>query len=191
LLGFLKPQQGAITVDTTDIHTNLRGWLDHVGYIPQSILLLDDTVRRNIAFGIPDAEIDEEQLIMAVNAAQLAGFIESLPRGLDTVVGERGIRFSGGQRQRVGLARALYHSPDVLVMDEATSALDNSTESQVMKTLNELKEGRTFIIIAHRLSTVQECDRLFFMKDGRIEAEGTYEELSRIHLDFRRMVEVA
>lgn len=191
LLGFLKPQQGTVTVDGADIYTNLRGWHRNVGYIPQTIFLLDDTIRRNIAFGIPDEEIDEEQLWTAIRAAQLEDFINSLEQGLDTIVGERGMRISGGQRQRIGLARALYHNPDVLIMDEATSALDNQTENLVMEALNELKEGRTFIMIAHRLSTVRKCDRLYFLRNGRIDAEGTYEELSLVHSDFRQMAEVA
>ena len=191
ILGLLKPQEGRILIDGVDIHANLRGWLDHVGYIPQTIVLLDDTLRRNIAFGMADEEIDEERVWTAVRAAQLESFIRDLPEGLETVVGERGVRLSGGQRQRVGLARALYRNPEVLVMDEATSALDNRTESLVMEALEALKEGRTFLMIAHRLTTVQRCDRLYFLKDGRIEAVGAYDELSRRHADFQQMAEVA
>ena len=190
LLGFLKPESGSISVDGKDIQTSLQGWLSNVGYIPQDIVLLDDTVRRNVAFGIVDDKINEEQVWEAIRAAQLADFIDSLPGGLDTIVGERGVRFSGGQIQRIGMARALYNNPDVLVMDEATSALDNRTESYVMKTLERLKEGRTFVMIAHRLSTVSQCDRLYFLKDGRIDAIGTYEELRKDHEGFRKMAEV-
>ena len=191
ILGLLRPQQGTIQVDGADIFSNLRGWNENVGYIPQTIFLLDDTIRRNIAFGLPDEKIDSEKLQAAVRAAQLEEFVASLPEGLETVVGERGVRLSGGQRQRVGLARALYHNPEVLIMDEATSALDNQTENLVMQALEELKEGRTFIIIAHRLSTVRECDRLYFLRDGRVEAEGTFEDLTHRHVGFRRMAEVA
>lgn len=191
LLGLLKPQQGTIAVDGIDIYTELRGWHQNVGYIPQTIFLLDDTIRCNIAFGLPDKEIDEEKLWTAIRAAQLDAFVQTLDEGVETVVGERGVRLSGGQRQRVGLARALYHNPNVLMMDEATSALDNQTESLVMEALEALKDGRTFIIIAHRLSTVRNCDRLYFLRDGKIEARGTYDELVHAHHDFRRMAEVA
>ncbi|GIV57657.1 MAG: ABC transporter ATP-binding protein [Rhodothermaceae bacterium] len=190
ILGLLRPQQGRVTVDGVDIHDNLRGWLDHVGYVPQVIVLLDDTLRRNVAFGIPDGEIDDAKVWAALEAAQLADFVRSLPEGLDTVTGERGVRLSGGQRQRVGLARALYHNPDVLVLDEATAALDNQTERRVMETIESLKRDRTVLMIAHRLSTVQRCDRLYFLKDGRIDATGTFDELAASHPDFRQMAEV-
>ncbi len=190
LLGLLEPQEGQVLVDGVSIKENYRGWLGHVGYIPQTIVLLDDTISRNIAFGLPAEEVDYDRIEMAVDAAQLSDFVADLPEGLDTVVGERGVRLSGGQRQRIGLARALYQNPDVLVLDEATSALDNRTERLVMKTLNELREGRTFILIAHRLSTVSDCDRLYFLKNGSIEAVGTYDELSNRHKEFQRMAEV-
>lgn len=192
LLGLLRPQQGRILVDGMDVHNNLRVWQDHLGYIPQSIFLLDDTIRRNVAFGVPEDEIDSDQVWEALYAAQVGTFVmDELEDGIETVVGEDGVRLSGGQRQRVGLARAIYHNPDVLVMDEATSDLDNETESQVMGALNDLKEDRTFITIAHRLSTVQNCDRLFFLKKGRIEARGTFEELCAAREDFRQMAQVA
>ena len=191
ILGLLNPSKGAITVDGIDIHANLAAWHANLGYVPQTIFLLDDTIRGNIAFGVPDAELDEDKLWTAIRAAQLEEFILTLPAGLETVVGERGVRLSGGQRQRVGLARALYHNPEILIMDEATSSLDNQTESLVMRALEDLKEGRTFIMIAHRLSTVRNCDQLYFIRDGRIEASGTYDELSVMHGDFRRMADVA
>ena len=191
LLGLLKPEQGRVTVDGVDIQNRLRPWRANVGYIPQAIYLLDDTIRRNVAFGLRDEEIDEEQLGTALRAAQLEDFVRALPDGAETIVGERGIRLSGGQRQRIGLARALYSNPEVLVMDEATSSLDNETERLVMRALDELKDGRTFIIIAHRLSTVRKCERLYFLKEGRIEAEGTYDELNQIHNEFRQMAEIA
>ena len=191
LLGLYRPQQGRVVVDGRDIHDNLRTWLDNVGYIPQTIYLLDDTIRRNVAFGLSDAEIEDEKVRRAMDAAQLSDFVDSLPGGLDTVVGERGVRLSGGQRQRIGLARALYHDPEIILMDEATSALDNKTESLVMQALETLKEGRTFIMIAHRLSTVRKCDTLYFLRNGEVEASGTYDELTLTHAEFREMAEVA
>jgi ATP-binding cassette subfamily C protein len=191
LLGLLDPQEGRILVDGVDINTNMRAWQNHLGYIPQSIFLLDDTIRRNVAFGVPDEEIDDEKVWEALYAAQVGDFVmDELTDGIATIVGEDGVRLSGGQRQRVGLARAIYHNPDVLVMDEATSDLDNETESRVMKALSDLKDDRTFITIAHRLSTVQDCDRLFFIKKGHIAAQGTYEELCTSRKDFRRMAQV-
>ena len=191
LLGLLEPQNGSIKVDGVDMSSNLRGWLSNIGYIPQTNILLDDTIRSNIAFGVNRERIDEEQVRIVVRAAQLEQYIESLPDGLDTQVGERGVRLSGGQRQRIGLARALYHDPDILVMDEATSALDNQTENLVMKALDDLKKSRTFIMIAHRLSTVQQCDRLYFLKHGKIQAEGRYDELVEVHEEFQKMAEFA
>jgi ATP-binding cassette subfamily C protein len=192
LLGLLKPQEGRILADGTDVHTDLRAWQDHLGYIPQSIFLLDDTIRRNVAFGVPDEEIADEKVWEALYAAQVGDFImNDLPDGIETVVGEDGVRLSGGQRQRVGLARAIYHNPDVLVMDEATSDLDNDTEHRVIDALNNLKADRTFIMIAHRLSTVRDCDRLFFMKKGRVVARGSFEELCAAREDFREMAQVA
>ena len=192
LLGLLEPQEGRILADGVDVHTDLRAWQDHLGYIPQSIFLLDDTIRRNVAFGVPEDEIDDEKVWEALYAAQVGTFImDELANGIETTVGEDGVRLSGGQRQRVGLARSIYHNPDVLVMDEATSDLDNETESQVMDALNGLKADRTFITIAHRLSTVRDCDRLFFLKQGRIEARGTFEELCAAREDFRQMARVA
>ncbi|WP_263820504.1 ABC transporter ATP-binding protein [Salinibacter sp.] len=192
LLGLLEPQDGCLRADDADVHADLRAWQSYLGYIPQSIFLLDDTIRRNVAFGVPDAEIDDEEVWEALYAAQVGDFImNELSEGIATTVGENGVRLSGGQRQRVGLARAIYHNPDVLVMDEATSDLDNETERRVMEALNDLKADRTFIMIAHRLRTVQNCDRLFFMKQGRIAARGTYEELCATREDFRQMAQVA
>ncbi len=190
LLGLLEPKSGTIKIDGQPIQKNLTGWLRHVGYIPQTIFLLDDSIRSNIAFGIQATHIDDDKVWKAAKLAQLDDFIRTLPQGLDTIVGERGVRLSGGQRQRVGLARALYHEPEVLVMDEATSSLDNHTESLVMQALTSVKEGRTFIMIAHRLSTVEQCDRLYFLKQGKIVAVGTFSELVAQYSDFRQMAEV-
>ncbi len=190
LLGLLEPKSGTIKIDGQPTQKNLTGWLRHVGYIPQTIFLLDDSIRNNIAFGIQATHIDDDKVWKAAKLAQLDDFIRTLPQGLDTIVGERGVRLSGGQRQRVGLARALYHEPEVLVMDEATSSLDNHTESLVMQALTSVKEGRTFIMIAHRLSTVEQCDRLYFLKQGKIVAVGTFSELVAQYSDFRQMAEV-
>jgi ATP-binding cassette subfamily C protein len=188
VLALLEPEHGEVLVDGVDIRTiGLRNWQASVGYVPQSIHLLDDTLRRNVAFGVPDEEIDHAAVERAVAMAQLEPFVARQERGLDTRVGERGGRLSGGERQRVGIARALYRDPAVLVFDEATSALDNTTERAVIAAVDALKGTRTVIMIAHRLSTVRNCDRLHFLKDGRIHASGTYDELEHENADFRLM----
>ncbi len=187
ILGLLQPSQGDILVDGVSIYTNLSQWQRQIGYIPQSIYLSDDTLRRNIAFGLADEAIDEEALWAAVKAAQLSTFISGLPQGLDTIVGERGVRLSGGQRQRIGIARALYHNPSVLVMDEATAALDNQTEAGVMDAIQALSGEKTIIMIAHRLSTVMNCDRLYLMANGKVVAMGAYSELLEQSPEFRAM----
>ncbi|MDD5558616.1 ABC transporter ATP-binding protein [Candidatus Methylomirabilis sp.] len=168
ILGLLSPSSGQVTVDGVDIQTNLRGWQDQIGYVPQFIFLTDDTLRRNVAFGIPDDQIDHEAVRRAIRAAQLDDFVNGLPQGLDTLVGERGVRLSGGQRQRIGIARALYHDPAILVLDEATSSLDIATEGDVMQAVYALRGHKTFLIVAHRLSTVANCDLLFWIEEGRV-----------------------
>ena len=178
ILGLIPPKTGQILVDGRDIHQNLPGWHRLIGYVPQSIFLLDDTIRNNIAFGIPGAEIDDEKLREIIRVAQLESFVRESPQGLDTRVGERGVRISGGQRQRIGLARALYRYPEVIILDEATSALDNQTEGLLMQELRKMAKGRTFIVVAHRLTTVENCDRLYHLEEGRIRAVGTLRELS-------------
>jgi len=187
VLGLLEPEAGQILVDGVDIRESPGSWQRQLGYIPQAIYLSDDTIRRNVAFGIPDDEIDESQVAAAVERAQLADLIERLPAGLDTLVGERGIRLSGGQRQRIGIARALYGDLPVLIMDEATSAVDNETEREIVQAIERLKGERTVIVIAHRLTTVMKCDRLFFLRDGALEASGTYAELVDENRDFRSL----
>lgn len=172
LLGLLKPDTGMVRVDDYDIQTNLRGWQDQIGYVPQSVFLTDDTLRRNVAFGLASEQIDDAAVQRAIHAAQLETFVASLPEGLETLVGERGIRLSGGQRQRIGIARALYHDPAVLVLDEATSALDTSTEIGVMQAITALQGSKTILIVAHRLSTVEHCDRLYRLEQGKIVSEG-------------------
>lgn len=187
LLGLLEPQHGRISVDNIDIHSDISAWKENIGYIPQFIFLADDTIRRNIAFGLPDNEIEEEKLQNAIKAAQLDELVHTLPEGIDTIIGERGTRLSGGQRQRIGIARALYNDPQVLIMDEATSALDNITERYVINAIERLKGDRTIIMIAHRLTTVEKCDYLYFIKNGQIEDSGTYKELISKNSEFKNM----
>jgi ATP-binding cassette, subfamily B, bacterial PglK len=177
MLGLLKPQSGGVLINGTNIEDVKQSWQKQIGYIPQTIFLMDDSLRRNIAIGISDNEIDEVAVRDALKSAQLEDFIASLPEGLDTVVGERGVRLSGGQRQRIGIARALYHRPSVLVLDEATSSLDTETEHEVMKAVQALQGDKTVIIVAHRLSTVEYCDRLYRLDTGRIVDEGTFDEV--------------
>ena len=171
LLGLLKPQEGVIKADGTDIKDNYRGFLKNVGYIPQMIFMLDDTIRNNVAFGIPASEQSEERIWEALKEAALDEFVRGLPDGLDTGIGERGIRISGGQRQRIGIARALYSDPEVLILDEATSALDNETENLIMESINRFMGRKTLVIIAHRLQTIEKCDMVFKVGDGRIVKE--------------------
>ena len=157
--------------DDVDIRDRYREWLANVGYIPQMIFLLDADIRRNVAFGVPDAEIDDEQLWHALKEAQLDEFVRALPDGVNTGIGERGIRLSGGQRQRIGIARALYNDPEVLILDEATSALDNDTEAAIMESINRLHGKKTLVIIAHRLQTIEKCDMVFRVENGKIERD--------------------
>ena len=171
LLGLLELKEGEVLVDGTNVRSNYRGWLKNVGYIPQMIFMLDDTIRKNVAFGIPEEEIDEGRLWEVLEEAQLDEFIRTLPEGLDTGIGERGIRLSGGQRQRIGIARALYHNPEVMILDEATSALDNDTEKAVMDSINRLQGKKTLIIIAHRLQTIEKCDLVYRVENGKIRKE--------------------
>jgi ATP-binding cassette subfamily C protein len=188
ILGLFAPQKGRILVDGNDIQTMRKSWQRCIGFVPQTIYLLDDSIRRNIAFGVEDGLIDDVKVMNAVRRAQLEKLVESLPHGLDTVTGERGVRLSGGERQRIGIARALYHEPEVLVLDEATSSLDSATENEITETLNRLGGEKTLIFIAHRLSTVKSCDRLFFMQNGTIVDSGTYDELIQNNAEFRAMV---
>ena len=167
ILGLLTVQKGEVSVDGVSIYNDYSGWLQRIGYIPQTIFLVDSSIRENIAFGIDRNEIDDVKVNKAVEEAQLSEFVDSLADGLNTIVGEAGIRLSGGQRQRIGIARALYNDPDVLVLDEATSALDNETESAVMESIDRLHGSKTLIIIAHRLTTIQGCDKIFEIKDGK------------------------
>lgn len=187
ILGLLEPDEGEIYVDGKNIAANLSAWQQNVGYIPQAIYLADETLRANVAFGLPEAEIDDAKVMEAIRLAQLETMVKELPKGFNTIVGEHGTRLSGGQRQRLGIARALYHNPNVLVMDEATSALDNITEKHIISAIEKLKGGHTLIMIAHRLTTVKNCDKLYFMEDGAIVQEGSYYDLVDSNVKFREM----
>ena len=187
VLGLLTPTEGRVLVDGVDIQDRLSAWQRKIGYIPQSIYLTDDSVRRNVAFGVEEDEIDDAAVWAALEAAQLRELVESMDGGLGAIVGERGVRLSGGQRQRIGIARALYHDPEVIVMDEATSALDNRTERNFVEALERLQGERTLLIIAHRLSTVRGCDTLFMLEDGHLVAQGSYDELVARSDAFREM----
>jgi ABC-type multidrug transport system fused ATPase/permease subunit len=180
ILGLLEPQKGKLYVDRQVIHSgNRREWQKSIGYVPQQIYLADDTISANIAFGVNRQEINQQAVENASKIANLHDFIiKDLPEGYNTTVGERGVRLSGGQRQRIGIARALYHSPSVLILDEATSALDNITERAVMDAVNNLGHNITIILIAHRLSTVRQCDQIYLLENGQIKASGTFEELN-------------
>ena len=166
ILGILQPQSGCGKYNGTDIRNMGNEWYTHVAYIPQSIYLSDDTIRSNVAFGVADP--DDNQIWRALEEAQLKSYVESLPEGLDSVIGENGVRISGGQRQRIGIARALYRNPEILILDEATSALDNETEKAVMNSIDYLKGKKTLIIIAHRLTTIENCDEVFEVNAGII-----------------------
>ncbi|MBJ7422587.1 MAG: ABC transporter ATP-binding protein [Ilumatobacteraceae bacterium] len=177
ILGLFAPTSGVVKVDGQDVQQNLRNWQNQIGYVPQAIYLTDDTLRRNVAFGLNDENIDDNLVRNAIRLAQLEEFVATLPEKLETVVGERGVRLSGGQRQRIGIARALYHNPSVLVLDEATSSLDTPTEHGVMQAVQALQGSKTVLIVAHRLSTVEYCDRLYKIENARITEEGTFHEV--------------
>lgn len=176
LMGLLHPTTGRVTVDGRPVHENPRAWHQSLGIVPQSVLLVDDTIKNNIAFGIPDAEIDAERAREALRLAHLDAFVDSLPLGMETVVGERGIRLSGGQRQRISIARALYDRPDVVILDEATSALDSVTESAILKSLTT-HQHMTIVMVTHRTSTLAACDRIILLDDGEVAAIGSYEQI--------------
>lgn len=178
ILGLLVPQKGVVMADNINVHEKPKTFHAQVGYIPQVIYLSDDTIRNNIAFGVKEEQIDEKAVLAAMEKAQLTEFIDSLPHGLDTIVGDRGVRLSGGQRQRIGIARALYHDPEILVLDEATSALDNETESAVMEAIENLQGTKTMIIIAHRLTTIRNVDVIYEVGDGKVTEKSKDEVFS-------------
>jgi ATP-binding cassette, subfamily B, bacterial PglK len=179
ILGLLTPDEGELAVDGVAITPkNVRNWQRNLGYVPQHIYLSDNSIAQNIAFGIPKDKIDLTAVEKAARIANLHDFIiNDLPGGYETIVGERGIRLSGGQRQRIGIARALYHDPAVLILDEATSALDNVTEESVFEAIRNVAKSKTAIMIAHRISTVRDCDVIYVIEQGRIVSQGSYEEL--------------
>ena len=171
LLGLLEVQTGGVYADDVNIKDEYRSWLKNVGYIPQLIFMLDDTILKNVAFGVPEDEIDMNRIWEVLKEAQMDEFVRSLPEGLNTGIGERGIRISGGQRQRLGIARALYYDPEVLILDEATSALDNDTEAAIMDAINSLQGRKTLVIIAHRLQTIEKCDMIYRIEGGKATLE--------------------
>jgi ATP-binding cassette, subfamily B, bacterial PglK len=178
LLGLLPPDQGQILVDGIPLtKDNLRNWQANLGYVPQTIFLSDGTIAQNIAFGVGQDSLDMNAVIQAAKIANLHEFVETLPDGYNTLVGERGVRLSGGQRQRIGIARALYHDPSVLILDEATSALDNVTEEAVFQAIKNVMGKKTVVMIAHRISTVRECDTIFVLEKGQIVSQGSYQSL--------------
>ncbi len=191
LLGLLEPQSGVITVDGRPMSICRTGWQLSIGYVPQDIVLIDDTIRANIAFGIATDDVDDGQLREAMGLAQIDAFVATLPAGPDTTVGEFGVRLSGGQRQRLGLARALYHRPSVLVLDEATSALDSETEARIVATIASLRGSLTIITVAHRLSTLKHCDRIYFLREGQVAAVGDFDQLMAQEPDFAQLVSLA
>lgn len=171
LLGLLDIQSGEITSDGVNIHDNYNDWLSHIGYIPQNIYMLDASIKENIAFGVPADKIDEDRIWQVLEQAQMKEFVEEQPDGLESQIGERGVRISGGQRQRLGIARALYHDPELLIFDEATSALDNDTETAIMEAIDSLHGQKTMVIIAHRLRTIENCDIIYEVKDEKIHVK--------------------
>lgn len=189
ILGLLEPDDGGIYLDDLDISDRLRAWQRSIGYIPQEIHLTDDSIRRNVAFGLAREQIEDDRVWRALEAAQLADFVTELSGQLDTVVGERGVRLSGGQRQRIAVARALYHDPEVLVLDEATASLDFETERRIMRAVNALAGEKTVVTVTHRLGSVRECDTVHVLEDGRLTGSGSYQELRRESQTFGRMME--
>jgi ATP-binding cassette subfamily C protein len=191
LLGLLEPDGGEVFVGGWPLEQVRKHWQEMIGYVPQSVVLFDDTVRANVAFGVPPDKVDDAQVWNALGFAQLEDVVASLTDGLDNIIGEQGVQLSGGQRQRLGVARAVYHEPKVLMFDEATSALDNETEFKLTEVLEGMRGRLTTITIAHRLSTVRRCDRLFYLEQGRLLAQGTFAQLNTAIPGFARMVELA
>ncbi|MDU7717431.1 ABC transporter ATP-binding protein [Cutibacterium avidum] len=190
MLGLIKPNGGSVTFGDKDIVANETEWHENIAYVPQDVFLINDSVRANIAFGIPESEWDDDRINTCIDAAQLRGIVDELPEGLNTGIGPKGTRLSGGQRQRIGIARALYRDPQVLVLDEATSALDNATEAEITKTIHGLQGKVTTIIVAHRLSTVRDVDQLLFLENGEITARGTFSQVEQQSPSFARLVEL-
>ncbi|MEQ8228944.1 MAG: ABC transporter ATP-binding protein [Rhodospirillales bacterium] len=190
LLGLYQPSQGALMIDGEKLDPNLSAYARNISLVPQQIFLADTSIRRNVAFGLADGEIDDIQVRRALADAKLLDFVSSLPDGLDTLVGEQGVRLSGGQRQRIGIARALYTDPEIIVLDEATSSLDLETEAQISEVVAALHGKKTLITVAHRLSTIQNCDCIYFLKDGRVIDQGTFDELHANNAEFHALVKL-
>jgi ABC-type multidrug transport system fused ATPase/permease subunit len=191
LLGLLEPDSGVVLVKGHDIRSALDAWRASIGYVPQFIALFDDTVRANVALGVHAADVDPADLWRALTLAQLDDVVRALPDGVETVLGEAGVRLSGGQRQRLGVARALYHRPSILMFDEATSALDNETEARLIEVFENLRGEVTTLTIAHRLSTIRRCDRILYLEDGEMRSEGTFAELNATVPAFAHLVELS
>lgn len=191
LIGFYQQDKGRILFDGTPIDPALSPYERSIGWVPQKVFLSDDSIRRNIAFGLADSQIDGARIESALKQAQLFEFVQSLPEGLETKIGERGVRLSGGQQQRLAIARALYSDPDILILDEATSSLDLETEAEITAVINSLRGQKTVIIIAHRLSTIRHCDNILFLKNGQATASGTFDDLAGDHIEFAKLVELA
>lgn len=189
LMGLLRPERGQIFADDIEINSdNIRAWRRSIGYVPQDIFLTDGTIKENIAFGIPIEKINQQQVERAAKIAQIHDFVtQELPESYETMVGERGVRLSGGQRQRIGIARALFFDPSLIVFDEATSALDTLTERDVMQAIEYLPDDKTVVMIAHRLSTVKNCDRIILLNQGKVETQGTWSELFEHNQNFRAL----
>ena len=190
LLGLYQPSEGALMIDGKQLDPSVSAYARSISLVPQQIFLADTSIRRNIAFGLSDAEIDDTLVRRALNHAKLLDFVEGLPDGLDTLVGEQGVRLSGGQRQRIGIARALYTDPEIIILDEATSSLDLETEAQISEVVRSLHGEKTLIIVAHRLSTVRNCDRIYLLKDGRVSDQGTFDELYANNAEFHALVKL-
>jgi ATP-binding cassette subfamily C protein len=188
ILGLITPDKGVIQIDGHQLNDVRATWQKDIGYVPQAIYLMDDTIRRNVAFGIEDDQIDDAKVLTALRVARLEEMAAALPDKLDTLVGERGVRLSGGERQRLGIARAMYYDPEVLVLDEATSALDGETERAIAEMLSQLMHAKTILIIAHRVTTIKNCDSIFFIKRGEVADIGNYNQLMERNEDFRNMV---
>nr|WP_255443777.1 ATP-binding cassette domain-containing protein [Tessaracoccus sp. MC1679] len=188
LLALFTPDHGSMTVDGVSIHDHPTAWWAQLGMVAQSVFAMPKSIRENVAFGFPEDQVDDDRVRRALHLAQLDDFLASMPDGIDSLLGQQGLRLSGGQQQRIGIARALYRQPQVLILDEATSALDNETESRITQTLKDLHGKVTIVVVAHRLSTVKHADQILFFSEGRIAARGTMEELVQINEEFANLV---
>ena len=192
LLGLIKPNQGQLKIDNIIVNNeNRRSWQNTIGFVAQSIFLSEGTIAENVAFGVPDDQINLNQVEQALKLAHLTELVRDLEDGIHTKVGERGVKLSGGQRQRIGIARALYHRAEVLIFDEATSSLDGITEKMIMEAIHDFSGKKTIILIAHRLKTIEKCDNIFFIDEGRIDDQGTYQELIERNEHFKKMADHA